>query len=187
MEPTLLSETGVLNNLKIRMFGKSFLMHPGEDLAIHPSTIGDNLQEQASRFAFYASVRDMASAKVDGITLELKQMEAKLDQTIRGEGELPGGGKITETGLIAAINNDGDYQATQEELAEAKHHLDLLQTVVRAFEQRRDCLLALSSRANNTTFNDKDLDVTVMAKIRKLIPDETKSMGAHPSKKSNED
>ena len=168
MEPTPLSELDILKNFRVKMFGKVFLMQPAADLELHPSSIGESLQEQPSRYAFYASVRDMAQAKVEALALQVKQKEAALDQEYRISGALPGGVKITETGMLCAIRNDGNYQTLQEEHVESQHHLALLNTIVRAFEQRRDCLMAMSSRANNTTFNDQDLNVTVSARIRSI-------------------
>lgn len=188
MEPTNLSDLDVLKRIKITMFGKVFLLQPSADLELHPSTIGENLQEQASRYAFYASVRDMAMAKVDALHMQLKQLEAELDQSIRGTRELPNGGKITEASLAAAIRNDEDYQELQETLAEAKHDVDLLNSVVRAFEHRRECLMAMSSRANNTTFHDSDVNVQVTARVHttqewEALKAKAKEKGKHPSSK----
>ena len=187
LTPTDLSNLDVLQKLTVTMFGKVFILSPAQDLELHPSTLGENLQEQASRYAFYASVRDMAAAKVDALALQVKQTEAALDQEFRADGELPSGGKITEAGLASAIRNHADYQNVQEDLAEAKHDLDTLNSIVRAFEHRRDCLMAMSSRANNTTFHDSDVNVTVSARVKTIeemaaLKAKAKAKGAHPSK-----
>lgn len=188
MEPTPLEGLDVLQKLTVKMFGKVFILSPAQDLAIHPSTLGENLQEQASRYAFYASVRDMATAKVDALALKLKQKEAELDQEYRADGELPNGGKITEAGILSAIRAAADYQSIQEDLAEAKHDLDTLNSVVRAFEHRKDCLISMATRANNTTYNDSDVNITVSARVRTFeemaaLKAKAKTKGTHPGNK----
>lgn len=185
MEAIDLENLDILKDMRIKMFGKLFVLSPAADLAVHFSTIGDNLQEQASRYAFYAAVRDMCKTKMDACNLEVKQQEAKLESTWRGEGELPSGAKVTEASVIAALRADSDVQALREDALEAAHEFDLLNTVVRAFEHRRECLTAMAHRANNTTFNDSDVNITVTARVKDLEALKAKAAGrgAHPGNK----
>jgi hypothetical protein len=178
-------ETGLeshtpLANMTIRMFGKRYQLQPAVDLEFHPSTIGEALQEQAGRYAFYATVHAMAQAKVTAIQEELDLRRSQLDAEYRDEGCLPGGGKITEDGLRRAIRLHADSRMLENKLHDAEYDMNCLEKIVRAFEHRRECMIALAHRTNNSTFNDRDVDVTVSAKIMNL--DEVRTKGQHPSK-----
>lgn len=169
-----------LANVSITMFGRKYDLQPAADLELHPSTIGEALQTQPAQFAFYATVHSMAQAKVAALNKQLEDRRTVLDKQYRMEGELPGGIKITEDAMRRALRSDTDCQAIQDLVHDAEFDAMCLSNVVRAFEHRRECLIELAKRANNTTFNDRDVEVSVAARIGMTA---AHGVGQHPSKK----
>lgn len=178
------SEVEHLSELKVVLFDKTYILNPAEDLAASVSGLSEHLQTQPARYAFYASLRDTANHKVDLRESEYHRIRAQRDGEWRRDGELPSGGKPTEDGIRRALAEDADVAKAFQWLLKAKHEAALLQSIVRAFEQRRDVLIALVGRQNTGTFHDKDVKVEVAAEIRLK---NTKAVvapnaGRHPSK-----
>jgi hypothetical protein len=171
-----------LQHLTIKMFGRTYELQPAADLELHPSTIGEDLQTQVGRFAFYATVLSMAETKVKALEKKLESRRAVLDNSWRTDGVLPGGGKITEESMRRALRCDTECEALSDKILDAEFDANVLRGIVRAFEQRRDMLVELAKRANNNTFHDRDVDVKVSAKITSITA-QHKNVGAHPSKK----
>lgn len=172
-----------LQRMKIKMFGKTYTINPADDLIIHKATVGEDAQTQPSVFAFYATVRDMAQAKVDALNAQLEDRRSELDNEYRRAGELPGGLKITEDSIRRALRMDPDSTAIRDQILDAQHQVACLTSIVRAFEHRREMLLTVASRANNSTWNDRDVDLPeVHARITKIVTEDVRNLGAHPSK-----
>lgn len=171
-----------LQDLTVLMYGKKYELHPAEDLELHPSSVGDHLQEQASRFAFYATIRDMCKVKVEARGNTVSATEAVLSGYYRGESSPLA--KTTEEAVKQAIRGNAEYLEAKKELADAEMEFDRLNSITKAFEHRREMLIEMARRANNTTWNDKDVDVTVAATITPLQSKQaaTKGVGKHPSK-----
>lgn len=181
MEQSPINGHPPLQRLVIKMFGRKYELSPVDDLSVSASTVGEECQRQAPLYGYYATVRDMAETKVESLEALLTDKEAELDQHFRQTGMLPGSVKITEDGLKKAIKNDTDYKAIRDRIVEARGQAKQMGSIVRAFEQKKDMLVSMSTRLNNSTWNDRDVAVTVAAKVTKLS-DELKGVGAHPSK-----
>jgi hypothetical protein len=177
-----LEEHAPLQHLTIKMYGRTYEMQPAADLVLRPSTVGEDLQNQGARFAFYATCHAMALAKVKALEKKLESRRSELDQTWRNAGILPGGGKITEESMRRALRCDELCDELQDKILDAEFDANVLFSVVKAFEHRRDMLVELAKRANNITFHDRDVNVTVSAKISQLLS-QHKNVGQHPSKK----
>jgi len=172
-----------LETITVKMYGKEYVLHPAEDLALHPSSVGEHLQEQASRFAFYATVRDMALVKVEALQGQLASVEAELSDGYRsGKYRLA---KTTDEAVKLAIRGDATYVKAKGVVADAQMEYDMLNSVVKAFEHRREMLIEMSRRANNSTWNDRDVDATVAVEITPIerLKKSTQGLGQHPSKK----
>lgn len=173
-----------LQEMKIRMYGREYILDPEQDLAFTKSTVGEAGQTQAAVYAFYATVRDLAEAKVESYETLLSQKVAELDMKFRGNGELPNGVKITDEGVKQAIRNDDEYKKIQNALVETRSQAKQMGSIVKAFEQRHEQIKTVASRANNTTFNDRDVTVEVAADVRFVpkVSAEERQVGKHPSK-----
>lgn len=178
----MLVEDSELQSITVLMFGKKYELNPAEDLELHPSSVGDHLQEQAPRFAFYATVRDMCQVKVEAMEGELAAVTARLDSDMRsGIIALP---KTTEEAVKAALRGHQEYLDAKEAVAMAQMEFNKLNSIVKAFEHRREMLIEIAHRANNTTWNDRDVKASVAANISPIQAQKTatRGMGAHPSK-----
>ena len=128
----------------------------------------------------------MAATKLEQLQGKYHRVRAALDGDIRREGCLPDGGKITEDSLRRHLAVHEDVVAAEKAMHRASSELALFGSIVRAFEQRRDCLIALANRQNSGVFHDKDTKVMVHADINPLqeLKEQTATAGAHPSRKS---
>ena len=178
-----------LSSLQVTMFKRVYDLNPAEDLALSVSSIGEHLQGQPSKYAFYASLRDLATSKMEQLQSKYHRIRAELDGQIRRQGELPDGGKITEDSLRRCLAVHPNVVEAEKAVHRASSEVSLFNSIVRAFEQRRDCLIALANRQNSGVFHDKDTKVTVHAEITPLqeLRAQTASAGSHPSKKSKKD
>lgn len=181
-----------LANLDIKMFGKHYRLHPVEDLKLQVSDLGACLQSQPAMYAFYASLRDLANTNVETIKRRIEDRRAELDNTWRSQGYIPGDIKITEDSMRRGLRNDNQLKAHADNLVLAQFMYDTLSSIVKAFEHRRDMLISLSTRANNSTFHDRDVDVYVSGKFGDAaesdqapttLKDKVKGRGAFPGSK----
>jgi hypothetical protein len=173
-----------LSSLQVTMFKRVYDLNPAEDLAMSVSSIGEHLQGQPSKYAFYASLRDLATSKTEQLQSRYHRIRAELDGQIRRQGELPDGGKITEDSLRRCLAAHPDVVEAEKTVHRASSEVAIFNSIVRAFEQRRDCLIALANRQNSGVFHDKDAKVTVHAGITPVseLKERTAGAGAHPSR-----
>lgn len=184
IEPIPMSEVEHLSSLRVEMFQRTYDLNPAEDLALSVSKIGEHLQSQPSKYAFYASLKDLANSKVDQLVAKLHRVRAINDSKIRVEGCLPDGNKITEDSMRRCLNTLEDVVAAEKAVLRAQADLAVLSSIVRAFEQRRDCLIALSNRQNSGVFHDKNISATVHADINPVqkLREETAGAGSFKAK-----
>ena len=183
--PILLTDIEHLTCLRVVMFKKVYDLNPAEDLKMNVSKIGDHLQSQPSKYAFYATLRDLANSKVEKLSDKLHKVRGSLDSQYRAEGYLPGDVKITEDSMRRFLNQAPEVSEVTKEIRQAQSELAVLTSIVRAFEQRRDCLVALAHRQNSGVFHDKDATPTVHAAVTPLrqLQEQAAAAGAHPSKR----
>lgn len=173
-----------LQALEVTMFGKVYTLNPAADLALSASNLGECLQTHPSKYAFYASLRDLSESKVSRVNERYHVIRGKLDQKIRDSGTMPNGDRITEDALRRYLTTQDEVLVATKEIRQAQAEFQLLSSIVRAFEHRRECLIAMSNRQNNNIFHDKDVAATVAVAIqdhKSMSPSKTK-VGAHPSK-----
>lgn len=186
IEPIPMSDVLHLTELRVVMFKKVYDLNPAEDLALTVSGIGEHLQAQPSKYAFYASLKDLATSKLEQLQGKYHRVRAGIDGQVRAQGELPDGGKITEDSLRRYLTTHEEVRAAEKAMHQASAEVSMFSSIVRAFEQRRDCLIALANRQNSGVFHDKDTKVMVHAEISPLkdLQAASAGAGAHPSKKA---
>jgi hypothetical protein len=173
------SEAPHINELRIQMFGKQYVLHPMEDLKFNKSDLGEQMQAQPAMYAFYASLRDLAGGKHQASIAARQEHESQFCSKCRSQGFLPGQIKITEDGLKQAVRNDEYYQTLNADVIAVEQEYNILSSIVQAFEHRRQMISSLASRASNSAFNDSDVSVCVTGKITD-IKKELKGRGMFP-------
>lgn len=185
IEPIELAEVSHLSSLRVTMFKRVYDLNPAEDLALSVSDLGSHLQSQPSKYAFYASLKDLATTKLEKLNSKLHRTRAIEDGKIRADGILPDGNKITEDSLRRYLNTIDAVIDVEKEIHSAQTELAILSSIVRAFEHRRECLVVLANRQNSGVFHDKDVNTTVHASITPLqkLQEATEGVGAYTGKK----
>lgn len=115
-----------------------------EEIRFSKETIHDDLMQQASKYAFYAIMAELAEEAYDDAKLELELLEATLDEHYRNK-FLQSGDKITEKKLekVVALNK-ARIESVKDKIM-AKKNWGILKALTKAFEQRKEGVIALAS------------------------------------------
>ena len=127
------------------------------DLDINREEINTELSEQPSKFAWYATLYELAKAKVVDLKSRLETLESELNKEIR-EKALDGGRKITVDSVRAEVITSRKFKALTEVYNNALREQGLLMVAKQAFEQRKDMLISIASNMRN----EFDLDLKVL-------------------------
>jgi len=127
-----------------------------QELKIAEETINRNLTEQPGRYAFYAMLEEMAEELMNKAKLTLDMVTAEADASVRDK-LTKAGGKFTETVVSSAVVLDPARLAAIAEYNQMKANVGKLHAIRDAFNQRKDCLIALGlnmrDQRNSTSVN----------------------------------
>lgn len=130
-----------------------------KDLKFQPENLNQAYIEQASKFAFWATLAVQAKSKVDKKKLEIEQQDdfikkmlvGKLDPVVRRQLE-DNSEKVTEAKVTNGIYVHPEYVAAcnklyklQEDLWELQLQWNLLSTAKDALVQRKDMIISLGA------------------------------------------
>ena len=178
MDTTLQMES--LESLEIELYGRTYNLSPLADLHFSISQLGEAMQEQPSKYAFYASIKDQCQKLVNEWAKAVERARSKADQEIRKVGHIDGN-KITEDALRRALRMHPKVKQAEDSLGEVQDLLATLTTIVRAFEVRRDMIVAASTRTNTGNFQDSDVPFPIGLKTPKNF-EKAKGKGQFPGK-----
>lgn len=126
-----------------------------KDVAINGDDINSGLISQPALYVYYTMLAGKARRQRDQKKNTLTTVRAALARSYRAE---LGASKarVTEAQVDSMVETDARYRAAQEELAEAEQIAYVAETVIFAFNQRKDALLQLArndigDRINNTS------------------------------------
>jgi len=115
-----------------------------EEIKFAKETVDENLRDQPSLFAFYAVMAELAEEIYDIAKLELELLEATLDEFYRKKFvEL--GEKVTEKKLSMLVISHKERVAAIKNKIVAKKNWGILKVLTKAFEQRKEALIAAAS------------------------------------------
>jgi len=133
-------------NLRLILEGKSIDLKKKyqKEIKISKETIDDDLIKQASLYAFYAVMAELAEEAYEDAKLELELCEATTDEHIRGE-LIRKGEKVTDKKLekLVAVNKHRIESAKNK--IQARKNRGILKALARSFEQRKEAVIALAS------------------------------------------
>jgi len=132
-----------------------------KELRLSEELVNEHLKDQASLYAFYVVLSELASSEVDRTKLELELIEASLDEFYRIK-LLASGEKITDKKISALIVSNKERVKTIERLLTAKKNTGILKGIVRSFEHRKEAIIALASNMR------QQMDVDVYIKKKEL-------------------
>lgn len=127
-----------------------------EDICISKETIDEDLMKQASLYAFYAIMAELAEEAYDDAKLELELCEATTDEHIRTE-LIKKGEKVTDKKLekLVAVNKHRIESAKNK--IQARKNRGILKALARAFEQRNLNVIALGHICRQ----ERDVDIFI--------------------------
>lgn len=110
------------------------------DLQIDPTALDVEWLEQSRLFMKYAEAAAQAKKEVDRLKERLDVVKAKADHAIREEPQKYGVEKVTELAVTAAVAQEKNVRQSLANLIDARYKLEILNSAVRAFEQRKTAL-----------------------------------------------
>ena len=127
-----------------------------KDIRISKETIDEDLMKQASLYAFYAVMAELAEEAYEQAKLELELLEATVDEHIR-VGLIQKGEKVTDKKLekLVAINEDR-IESVKNKI-QARKNRGILKALARAFEQRNLDVIALGHICRQ----ERDVDIFI--------------------------
>lgn len=115
-----------------------------EVVNIKENQVAEEFLWQAGKYVRYATLLAHAKTRVHKAKLALEVKEAELDANIRATA-VTSGVKVTEGGIRSMIATTAAYQDVANALIKMKEDEEILIGMVRALEQRKDCLISYAS------------------------------------------
>jgi hypothetical protein len=112
-------------------------------------------RRQAGNYAWVSTVYAEAKDKSRRLKAELELLEAKLNKSIRKNGE-----KLTVSDVNARVISHSKYVLTQDELFKAQHYEDILRGFVFALDAKKDMLQQIGAASRQ----EMDPELRLMAK-----------------------
>lgn len=117
-----------------------------KDVAFSDVNLDDAMMNQASLYAYYATLAAQAQRTVDRLKIQVDIVESKTHDRITSELR-DAGEKVVETAVAKMIQRDPDFVTAQVKLADAKMDAFVAKEALEAFKQRRDMLVQIGVRA----------------------------------------
>lgn len=111
-----------------------------EDITIDPDALDVEWCKQATLFARYSEEQVVARDRMDRLKQQLDVLEAELGLKIRNDPASYGLEKVTEAGVQSALLLHKKRQTLNENLQVARFELEIVQSAVRALEQKKAAL-----------------------------------------------
>lgn len=128
------------------------------DLHIDKNSLEDELVSQAGKFAWWATLSELARDKFNRLKSDLEIFEATASQLLRSE-KSSRNEKITESGLIELLRMLPEWQAKKNAVLEAQKQAGVLDAAREAFDHRKYMLRALSAESG------RPVDLSVMRAV----------------------
>ena len=144
---------------------KNFSGNIRDVLRISEGTILEELQNQPSIYAWFATLTEIAKSKVERQKLDIKVLRARLDEEKR-EALTKAGIKITEPKVDSAIEKDDRLILLSKEKIELDKNASILKAITDALNQRKDMLIQLSSFKRQEMFMGDYPDLNNIRKNR---------------------
>lgn len=136
-----------LLDVEIELEGVHYPNEYSSQLTIDRTALDGEFVDHARRYAYYATLADMAEDRHQRVKEELDKLYADLDHEVRAKTEAIKISnvkfKMTETMISSEIQIDKRYQDKLKEVQKARHLAKVLKNAPQAFTHRKDMLLAL--------------------------------------------
>ena len=147
-------ELSVLN-FEVALNGKTYDNDAATALRIDRTNLDEEFANQHTRFAYYATLHEMAKDKAARLKVSLETLYAQLDHEKRMAAKAVQAAdpkfKYTESMCENEIKTDQRYQLKQQEMLDANQLAGVLGVAREAFQQRKDMLISLGANARAST------------------------------------
>lgn len=116
-------------------------MNYEKDIEIDETSLDIEWLEQPKLFMQYSRHLADMRRRTDEMKQTLDVVKAEIDRDVREDPErFQITGKVTEGAITSAVLTNEAYKAAYQAFLDAKYEMDMAQSAVRAFEQRKDAL-----------------------------------------------
>lgn len=125
--------------------GNTFEYDMQEELMINRHDLRTELEEQSSKYMFWTGMLERVRANLEAADRELEYIVSQLYEPIRERLETKMGKNPTKAQIDAMINQQEIYQNQKKKVEEVDYQSRRLAYIVKAFEQRKDMLVQIST------------------------------------------
>lgn len=125
--------------------GNTFEYDMQEELMINRHDLRTELEEQSSKYMFWTGMLERVRANLEAAERELEYIVSQLYEPIRERLETKMGKNPTKAQIDAMINQQEIYQNQKKKVEEVDYQSRRLAYIVKAFEQRKDMLVQIST------------------------------------------
>lgn len=116
-------------------------MHYEKDIEIDETSLDIEWLEQPKLFMQYSRHLADMRRRTDEMKQTLDVVKAEIDRDVREDPErFQITGKVTEGAITSAVLTNEAYKTAYQAFLDAKYEMDMAQSAVRAFEQRKEAL-----------------------------------------------
>lgn len=134
-----------LEKLVIKQGGEERVIDLNDFLKIDESNIEQEMKENASQYAYFASVLAWYEKKKDSLNTELEMLKYKKELQIR-KGLASTGDKVREAEVKALVATDNEVVEMEKRVLEVKYVVKRLSALVKGIEKKGDRLSQLYAR-----------------------------------------
>jgi len=114
------------------------------ELKIDRNNLSEEMEEQASRYIYWAVLAEESAANVNRAKMHLEILEGELIKEYRTNLEREASGRITDTMVGAAVHSDKRYIRAREDMVDLQRHAGVMRSAERAFAMRKDALIQVA-------------------------------------------
>jgi hypothetical protein len=161
-----------LVNVQVVLGGVEYPNTYGDDISIDRTDLQEEFVRHAERYAYYATLAELADDRADRLKEDLEHLAAKLDHDTRQKAvalkQADPSFKMTETMVENEVKMHAAYRQAQTEYQEARHLAKLLKNAPHAFAHRRDMLIELG-KTSMSTVGSPTVNRGLMQQARQVI------------------
>jgi len=130
-------------NISITIGGQALDRDVNDDLKIDPENLDGALIQQPALFAYYASMTQKANLLLAQAQFDYDKRVAEHIRAAREELSGDGSKRVTDKQIQAVIDSQPIILAAKHKVLELEHQSQLIWTLVKALEHKRECLMQL--------------------------------------------
>lgn len=145
-------------HVEIQLGEETIRREVNDDLRLDPTNLDDALIKQPAVYAYYSSLTQKANLLAAQAKFEYEKAVAEYTKTAREE-LATSNSRVTDKQIGAIIDSQPEILAKKKLMIMAEHNAEMLWSIVKALEHRKECLMQL---CNNRRKEMEHLGLRVM-------------------------